>query len=144
MATARPMPREPPVTSATLPPRSLRKRGVIAIWSLRATQPGLLGRLALLLDRQNLVAVVGAAGGADVMGHLAGPALRTVHELRQGQALVGTAVAATHAADLLLRECSHDALSLLWIGRAAVTRKGRRYYEPGGSCALSSSPSRLN
>src|SRR5688572_637926 len=130
------MPREPPVTSATLPLRSVRNRGAAAglgmidsrnesppVVMTRPPRPcgrrlsrsvrgsDLLGLCPLLLEGQDLVTVVGATARTDVVGHLFLAALWAVHQLGQGQGEVMAAVAAIHAADLLLWQGSHDCCS---------------------------------
>src|SRR4051794_38274183 len=113
------MPREPPVISAIFPLRSVRNRGagagfgmidsmnesppvVIARpprpsgpWLSRcARRSELLGLRPLLLEGQDLMAVVCATAWADVVGHLLLAALRAVHQLRQGQRQVMATVPA--------------------------------------------------
>src|SRR5215211_3306978 len=120
------MPREPPVTRATRSRRSVSGAGprsgrgnseprnepltVLTSmsgrrgWSAMGCDPSrsLLDRARLVLDPQNLVPVIGPTGGADVVRHLARPALRAIHQRRCGQVRVRSAAPATGPAHLLL------------------------------------------
>src|SRR5689334_21619751 len=97
---ARPIPREPPVTSATRPANG-RARSAAGLGSAAR-----LMRRALLLGRaagDDLHTLVGATGRADLMRRLQVAALRAPRQGRRGNVVVAAAVAATHRADLTLR-----------------------------------------